>query len=506
MNNDFSQPQRQSLVGVVIMFGNTFQKTVRALWPILIIWVLKINEFNKAYLGLGALAVFILVAVIAYFRYLNFTFQLDEENEEFVIKEGIFNKSRLAIPLDKIQQVNINQSLLQRIIGVHALEVDTAGTGKKEVSIKAISHDLATSLKERLLDGSRDSKSVAIEDTDFYIAPQDSTKGHPFIKISLLSLIKTGLTSNYVRTFALLLAFVITTFQHIDEYGNLVGFNSGSLDNYITGAVMLKFLAFIVIGVMALILVINLVRTIFKYFGYKITKQRDSLLLSYGLINTKSTILRPDKVQIVTVTRNYFQKKLDIQDLKIRQASNKEANNQDQKKTAIEIPGCNNSEKDILLEFLLGEVPVRGVMLKPNIRKMLVPTVMFLIIPLSAYFWVGNTVGPEVYNFILFVPVYVLLVGIMIYFAFRHSRLFVNNDFIIRQSGAWDIDNDFIAPHRIQTISVTQYFWQKGSDIGIVSLHTAGGTISFGLANYTRLKQFVNYWLYQVETGKKNWM
>ncbi|AWH87019.1 hypothetical protein HYN59_13220 [Flavobacterium album] len=505
MTNDFSQPQRQSLVGVVIMFGNTFQKTVRALWPILIIWVLKINQFNKAYLGIGALAVFLLIAIIAYFRYLNFTFQLDEENEEFIIKEGVFNKTRLAIPLDKIQQVSINQSLLQRIIGVHALEVDTAGTGKKEVTIKAISHELAISLKERLLDGARDSKSVnyAIDAT---VEERETAKSHAFIQISLLSLIKTGVTSNYVRTFALLLAFVITTFQHIDEYAGLAGFSTDPLDDYITVEVMLKFLAFIIVGIMALIIVINLVRTIIKYFGYKITRQKDSLLLSYGLINTKNTILRPDKVQIVTVTRNFFQKKLDIQDLKIRQASNREANNHDQKKTAIEIPGCNNSEKDVLLEFLLGEVPHRGVVLKPNIRKMLVPTVIFLIIPLSAYFWIANTVGPKLFNFILFLPAYVLLVGVMIYFGFRHSRLFVNDDFIIRQSGAWDVENDFVAPHKIQTISLTQYFWQKGSDIGIVSLHTAGGTIYFGLANYTKLKQFVNYWLYQVETGKKHWM
>ena len=94
----------------------------------------------------------------------------------------------------------------------------------------------------------------------------------------------------------------------------------------------------------------------------------------------------------------------------------------------------------------------------------------------------------------------------MIYFAYRNSRLFVNNEFIIKQSGAWDIDNDFLAPHKIQALSLKQYFWHKRADIGKVTLYTAGGTLTFGLADYTRLKQLVNYWLYQVETTDKNWM
>ncbi|MCW4467962.1 PH domain-containing protein [Flavobacterium sp. MFBS3-15] len=501
MNNDFSRPQRQSLVGVVVMFGNTLQKMARALWPILLGMLFKFQEINKLYLLIGSGVFFVFIAVIAYLKYLNFTFYLDEENQEFIVKDGIINKSRLAIPLDKIQQVNINQSLVQRLIGVHALEVDTAGTGKQEVSIKAIPHDLAIALKARLHTGSVLKRDFT-EETQMHDAVD---KRQSFIEISLLSLLKAGVTSNYARTFALLLAFVITTSQHIDEFLEYSGYDF-SVDEYITAEMVLKFLTFIIVGVMALILVVNLARTIIKFFGYRITKQDGSLLLSYGLINTKSTILKPEKVQIVRVTRNFFQKKLNIRDLHIRQASNMEASAKEQKKTAIEIPGCDEREKDILLQFIFGGIPEKGVMLKPNFRKMIFPAFFWLVLPLSVYFWSAYKYEPELYNIILIIPVYALFVMAVIYFGFRNSRLFVNDDFIIKQGGAWDIDNDFLEPHKIHTVSLTQYFWQKGSDVGIVSLHTAGGTISFGLANYTRLKQLANYWLYQVETTEKHWM
>jgi putative membrane protein len=37
----------------------------------------------------------------------------------------------------------------------------------------------------------------------------------------------------------------------------------------------------------------------------------------FGLLSTKSTILKPEKVQIVTVTRNYFQRKMNILEIKL---------------------------------------------------------------------------------------------------------------------------------------------------------------------------------------------
>lgn len=501
MESNFSQPQRQSLIGVVVMFADTLQGAIRALWPILIVWIFKIKDLSTIGLWTGVSVIIAGVSIVAYLKYRNFTYFLDEENEEFVVRKGIWNKTRIAIPLDKIQQVNINQSIIQKIIKVHALEVDTAGSSSKEVTIRAIRHDMALALKERLLETGRIKSANA--DTNETVS-QDTNR--PFIQISLISLLKTGITSNYARSFALLLAFLITTFQYIEDFVDAMGYDEDPLDEYINPEILLKFLVFIIIGIIFITLIINLVRTIVRYFDFRITKQHDSLLLSYGLLNTKNTILRPKKIQIVTIGRNYFQKKFNINDLKIRQASGIEANDKDQKKTAIEIPGCTDAEKEMLLKFLLGKVPEKGIALKPSIRKIIMGCLFFIALPVAVYFSLAYTVAPAIKDYIIFVPVYVSFIGLMQYFGFRNSRLFVNDDFIIKQSGAWDIDRDYIAPEKIQTISVTQYFWHKSSDIGYVTLHTAGGTISFGLADYTRLKQMVNYWLYQVETGTASWM
>ena len=148
MGADFNQPQRQSIVGIFVLFFYSLQQYAKAFWPILVIWIFRFDEINTIYLVVGIFGVFAVIGIISYLKYLNFTFYIDPDNDEFIITEGIFNKTKTAIQLYKIQQVNINQSLIQRLVGVYELVVDTAGSNKKEGSIKAISHALALDLKK----------------------------------------------------------------------------------------------------------------------------------------------------------------------------------------------------------------------------------------------------------------------------------------------------------------------------------------------------------------------
>lgn len=485
------------------MFTDTFQKIARGLWPILVVWIFKFNELNKVYVGLGVIGIVSVVGIIAYLQYLNFTFYIDEENDEFIINKGVLNKSKIAIQLHKIQQVNINQSLVQKIIGVHALDVDTAGSHKKEVSIRAISHDLAVALKTKLL-----SEAKSASTTNDITELGASEKEEPFIAISFLSLIKIGITSNYVRSFGLLLAFFFTIYENVQ---NLMR-NSDALDSvdqkidtYINESVAMYSAMLFIVTIFLVIMIINLVRTLVKYFDFKIAKQNRSLLLSFGLLNTKNTIIKPEKVQIVALSQNWLQKKMDVLNFKIKQASGSESE-KESKKSAIEIPGCNAIEKDQILKLLFAEFPQKGTMFKPNLRKLLFPTLFFIVIPVSGLLLYGFNVDNKIFDYIFFLPVYLIFVGLLLFFSFRNYRLFVNEKYIIKQSGAWDIDNEIIEPHKIQAIKVSQFFWNKRANVGSVTIATAGGNISFHLGNFTKVKELVNLWLYQVETTEKNWM
>jgi putative membrane protein len=505
MGADFNQPQRQSIVGIFVIFIYSVQGYAKAFWPLLVICILKFNEFDRLNVLIGILIVlsfFSIMGVLSYLRYLNFTFYIDHENEEFIITEGIFNKTKTAIQLYKIQQVNINQSLVQRLVGVYELAVDTAGSNKKEGNIRAISHELALDLKARLLD-SENKKLVNAQDSISTSNEKVINSEAPFIKISFLSLLKIGITSNYVKSFFLLLAFFITLFDHIKQITGRDVLKDENIEDYVDKSQVLNaFLILFVVFFLAVI-VINLVKTIFTYFDYKIARQKGSLLLSYGLLNTKSTIIKPEKVQITSITQNFFQKKMNVLHLKIKQATGGE---KEERKLAIEIPGCDRLEKDAILNLLFQKIPEKGVMLKPNFRKLGFLVFLTIGLPLLGFWFVRDLMLEQLPTIDYLVLLFIVLVGTIQFFAFKNNRIYINNDFIILQSGAWDITNKIIIPSKIQAITTSQLFWHKNINIGSLTLHTAGGNISFQLGNFTAIKQYVNLWLYEMETSDSNWM
>jgi uncharacterized membrane protein YdbT with pleckstrin-like domain len=502
MNANFSQPQRQSPIGVLVMFADTARHFVRALWPLLVVWIFNSKTISSFYVIPSIIAVFVAISIGAYLRWRNFTFHLDDANEEFIINEGVFNKTKTVVALDKIQQVNITQSLIQRIISVYALDIDTAGSNKEEGKIRAVSHQLALALKARLLENEK--KAVKNSDSEeIKIVSEDK----PFMEISLMSLIKVGITSNYMKTFWLLFVFIMTLYDNIRHIVEGDVINRERIDRYVGGGFGVNSIAFLVVVFIGLILLINLVRTIVRYFNYKITRQSGSLLMSFGLINTKSTIIKPEKVQIVSVTRNYFQKKMNILGLNIRQAAGGEQHgHHQQKNNGIEIPGCNEAERDAILKLLFGTIPEKGLMMKPNWRKLGFSIFLIIVLPLSVFYMLAHWSTPRIYDYAYLTGVYAFLVLVVLFFGFRNYRLFISDRFVIKQSGAWDISHDIVEPGKIQAITTSQLFWHKTADIGYLTLHTAGGNISFQLGDFTRIKHYVNLWLYEMESSDVNWM
>ena len=496
----FDKPQRQSVVGIVIMFADTLQKFVRASWVPLAIMIYRMPSDALLYMIFGVVVILLLIGVVAYLRYRNFTFFLDQNKQEFVIQSGILSKKRLSIGLDKIQQVNINQNIIQKLIGVYSLDVDTAGSGGKEVSIRAIDHNSAQILKSKLLE--RETTNEQVSDSEVV---EENQK--PIIKISLSSLLKVGLTSNYGRSLAILLAFFFTIYDNVKDFVENEMLTEEQIEQYIVKGTMLGFMTVFMV-LFGLTFLINLIRTVIRYFDLEIVKQRNSLLISYGLFAKKNTLLNPKKAQIVSYSQNFFQQKMNVLKMKIKQASSQQVKEDGKKNesSVIEIPGADTVERDNILHVIYDKIVEKGMIFNPNYRYVLRGIYFGLLFPIAVVLILGFFVNEEIKTYFPFIGLYVLIVGLLIYFGFKNYRLFVNNDFIIKKSGAWDVEHQIIEPHKIQAITTKQFFWHKPSDVGHIILHTAGGDVSFRFANFSEINKQINYWLYQVESSNKHWM
>ncbi|MCX2451925.1 PH domain-containing protein [Pedobacter sp. PLR] len=532
METNFSEPKRQSAVGVVVMFLSNLQGSIRVLIFPIILLVVRSKSISAGYLLSGILAFLIILAIYSYLSYLKFTFFLDEEKQEFVIQKGILNRENLIIRLDKIQQVNINQSLIQRIVGVYSLEIDTAGSDKKEAHIKAIDHQAATILREKLLSRtfqadlanaeatSADYAGTDHGSTDLASTEKNYTTGgfasqtnpgrqhsSPLLKLSSSSLFKIGLTSNYGASIALLTGFIFAIIEATKNYTEAFKLEHNPISQLSTkGLGLLSLCVFLIIALL-IVLGTNLIRTFIKYFDFEIRKEKNFLSIHSGLFDKKHTLLKPARVQISSYSQNYFQKKLNLINLRFKQAAFSTAadTDKDDKKHDIEVPGCDEREKNEILKMIYNRLPVQGTAFIPNYRFLFLTVMLRIVIP-GLIFLAIAALLPSLQRYLWLIIPYTILVGTALYFEYAHHRLYVSEDFIIKKSGIWDIEYQTLEAHKIQKITTKQYFWHKKADIGHLILHTAAGTLHFKYGKYADIHHMVNYWLYKVESGKKDWM
>ncbi len=125
-------------------------KNVKFLWILnvsivgLIVWIIfsiiAIHSFPEVFLGIHKnlypiifLILYLLIIGLYWIWlgivYENITYYLTDD--EIVIKSGVFKVDRIVIPFDKIQNVNITRSVLERLLNIATIKIETAG-GREE--------------------------------------------------------------------------------------------------------------------------------------------------------------------------------------------------------------------------------------------------------------------------------------------------------------------------------------------------------------------------------------
>ena len=111
---DFSVPSRQSGVAILLILIRLVKSLARQLWPILLIIFFNPNrDGDYFYLKLfGGLAAFAAIrSIIGWFRYYFYI-----QNDELIIEKGVLGRSKLNVPIDRVQTVNFFSEYLASIL------------------------------------------------------------------------------------------------------------------------------------------------------------------------------------------------------------------------------------------------------------------------------------------------------------------------------------------------------------------------------------------------------
>lgn len=496
---NFSLPNKLDKKALFLVLGTTLYTVARAAWPIIALMFVK-REFKSWYF-FAVIGVIILTTFVAkLINYFYFSYQVVED--ELIIKKGWLNKSTTAVKLDKIHEVNLNQKFVHKIIGLYLVNIDTAGSSSTEIEINGIDFQKALALKDVLtssVEANQESSTILPDENDEAIIEDQFTDK---IKISLISLIKIGLTRNYLQTFGLLIAF---SFQIIDQLQDFFYKDDASVYDDIFEASYDQYLGLVGVaiffGLIALVVIFNLARTLLTYYNYQINLKDKHLTASYGLTDSHIISVPANKVQMFQFQQNYFQKLMNLFEVKIKQV---ESNEDNKKKKGLIIPGANYLELNTLFNVIFSNnlIDLKNGY-KPHIRVLAIK-IAILCIPALITLIVLYFTDSLLFSWII-LPFF-SLGCLLIYMGYKNEKMVFKDDFVILKSGIWDITTTYLPIDKIQKVSISQSYFQEKRQIGSLNLYTAAGIITLYYYDFDMLQRMVNEILYKIEKNKHSWM
>ena len=488
--NKFSQFQKQSKFGSIVFFFETVRKNI---YNFIYVFLPALQGYFLLSLAIFAL-VLVGIGIFSFINYYYFTYKFDFNKSAFIIQKGFFTKTKLSIPFEKIQQINFNQNLIHKIFSLYEVQMDTAGSDNTEVDIKAVSKEIADDLKVISV---KIKKQRVIKTT----VEEDNNNS---LNINILTLIKIGLTSRYFETFGLILGTIALGFQFLEDLN--IDYTENVEKIISTTNFGLIFTLVVLLIIIIAILVINLISTILKYFNFTAIKSSNNLEISYGLIQTKSIILSPRKVQQFQIIQNYLQKTLDILEIKINQASSTKIV-KDNSRSKIIIPGFTKNEKNDLFKYIFNKKIQEEIQMKPHVRKLIFRLIFTSVLPALIFSLIFLFFEILTLKYVLLASLsYLILTSFVNWIYYRNNSLIITKDFIVYKSGFWDIKSTIIETFKIQSIILSQPVWHKKRNLGDITFYTAGGFIKAKTYNFSDLKKIVNKSIYSVEISNKKWM
>lgn len=491
----FSVEQKQSKVGMVVIFFDKFISIVKnyAIFLIIPMW----KDFDLILLIILILLIALFTAALTVIEFKYFTFQFDFNKNDFIVKKGFLKKTKLSVPLNKIQQINLNQNFIHKFLNLYEIQMDTAGSDSKEVSIKAVKEDIAFEIKDF-------TDFLKEKNIDIDLEKSNESKS---LEIDFYTLIKTGLTSRYFQTLGFIIALFFGALEYLDALGiNFIPSFSSFIKNGNFGFIaILVYIILIFLAVFAT----NLISTIIKFYKFSASKTNNNLSVSYGLISTKTILMNPDKVQVFSFTQNWIQKKIDLCNIIIYQASSNMNISSDKSKegSKVNIPGANSSDKKTIFEFIYKSFDDNEFIIKPNIRKFSVNFFLIGVIPSILFFGINHFFELlSSLNYIMIQTIYLAVILFVSYRLYKNNIMSVSKNFIKVQSGFWDITTKIIEIHKIQSIVIDQEIWYKKLNLANLTLCTAGGVIRFSYMDYFILRKITDNFLFKVEVSNKSWM
>ena len=321
---DSSSWQRLSPLSVIFFLGKVLSHLLKDALPGLApLIVVVANSDDKVWLtSLILVGAAILLIGSSVLQYLFFKFSITDS--KVLIKEGVFKKQHRSISFERIQNINILEPFYFRPFKLVTLQLETAGSAGNEANLAGISLKFAHELKQLAL-AQKAKAQTSLEEVE----SSEQNSSELLASATTKQLVQYGLTNNGMFWFFVFLAPFI---GFIDNYiesdtgqkyaEQLVAFLGGGLFAQVSIVIL------IIVGLITLMVLFSILGSIFRYHGYTLSLNEETLKRRGGLINTHEESAKRKKIQAVIRQTNFIGTWLRVENIILKQASGQQKQNQ----------------------------------------------------------------------------------------------------------------------------------------------------------------------------------
>ncbi|MFD1706961.1 PH domain-containing protein [Siminovitchia sediminis] len=340
-------------------------------------------DFGGPFLSMLPQLIFavILVSMIAsmVIKWLRFTYRV--EDYELRIEQGLFVRKKRYIPFERIQSLDLSESLFHRPFGLVKVKVETAGSSgdQAEAELTAIHKEDAAALQKLIADAKNKIPSDAGESVE--IQPE----GTLIYRITARQLLFLATTSG--RAGVVISAFLAFVFQ----FDELIPYEKMFAEMQELIKLGVLFIASIIFLVLVIAWILSVIIAFLKYNDFTVRKLKDELIITRGLLEKRTTTVPLHRIQAVTITESPMRQPFGFAGVSLESAGG--ASTDLESTTMLLLPIVKRSSVERILEHCLEEyqlnVPFEGAPKRAKRRYLFLKTLIALIIAgiVTGVFW-----------------------------------------------------------------------------------------------------------------------
>jgi putative membrane protein len=248
-----------------------------------------------ALVGLAVLA--IVGYEVAYWRRYEYALTADTLD----IRSGVFGRREREIPLGRIQNVDIRRNVVQRALGIAALDLETAGGGETEAAIRYVDFEEAKRLQREIARLKRGGD-----------ADEPEPEAEELFALSPGELALVGALSFDLRLPGLLIFLLSGSATAVPS---VPGVDAGTATPVLVVLGLLGLLAVVLVS-----WIVGAAVAVLNYYGFRLVRVDDELQYERGLLRRYDGSIPLSKVQTLTVEDNPLKRQFGYATLQIETA------------------------------------------------------------------------------------------------------------------------------------------------------------------------------------------